>query len=262
MLDRVQELKDVAVVSISASHQQANSELVNGSKDGDEENKVSSSLSNKNSMHYSVDFLNGTVETVETARGVADIVKPHPELMRLCQQMDVAGLLHFILENEKTLNDIHAELSIALESAVEPDHLVLELLEGFSLPYETDQNDERDGALEGMYRSGIMMLKAFTIFLVRADASNILNTETKQEAKEIACKWMLRLNGTENAADGSNTLGAEALLQLLAPFRVASEFDEDVLCKFVLASAHHRQTPELCHSLGLTKKMPGSFSHN
>ncbi|KAL7170000.1 hypothetical protein ACSBR2_034954 [Camellia fascicularis] len=42
----------------------------------------------------------------------------------------------------------------------------------------------------------------------------------------------------------------------LATFRILSEFDEDELCKLVLAVAHQRRAPELCHSLGLTHKMP------
>ncbi|GMP83721.1 hypothetical protein CsSME_00037534 [Camellia sinensis var. sinensis] len=40
----------------------------------------------------------------------------------------------------------------------------------------------------------------------------------------------------------------------LATFRILLEFDKDELCK--LAVAHQRWAPELCHSLGLTHKMP------
>ncbi|OWM82126.1 FRIGIDA-like protein 3 [Punica granatum] len=261
MLDRVQELKDVAVAaisavaSISASHQQANPEPMNDGQEREKENKVSSSLNDKNSMNNSEGFPDGTMENPQ---GVANIVKPRPELVQFCQQMDAAGLLQFTLENETTLDDIRVELSVALESALEPARLVLELLEGFHLPNESDQpeNDQRDSALEGMSRSRIIILEALAAFLVRVDAGHILNTETKQEAKEIACEWILSLKGAEEAANGNNSWGAEALLQLLATFRVASEFDEDELCKLVLAAAHHRQTPELCCSLGLTEKMP------
>ncbi|TYI60526.1 hypothetical protein E1A91_D10G110900v1 [Gossypium mustelinum] len=45
--------------------------------------------------------------------------------------------------------------------------------------------------------------------------------------------------------------------KLLATFRIASEFDEEQLCKLVFVVAHRRQAPELCCSIGLTPKMPG-----
>ncbi|TYI05671.1 hypothetical protein ES332_A10G105500v1 [Gossypium tomentosum] len=45
--------------------------------------------------------------------------------------------------------------------------------------------------------------------------------------------------------------------KLLATFRIASEFDEEQLCKLVFVVAHRRQAPELCRSIGLTPKMPG-----
>lgn len=267
MLDRVQELKDVAVAaisavaSISASQQQPNSEPVNNDENRNKENKVSSSLRDETLVNYLEDFPSGTMENPQD---VVNIVKPRPELLQFCQQMDAAGLLHFTLENEKTLNDIRTELSVALESAIEPARLVLGLLEGFYLPDETDQpeNDGMEDARVGIYKSCSMFLDAFSAFLVRADASHILNTETKREAKKIACEWILNLKGAEEAANGNNSFGAEILLQLLATFRVASEFGEDELCKIVLAVAHHRQTSELCRSLGLTEKMPGSFSHD
>ncbi|TYG98296.1 hypothetical protein ES288_A10G106100v1 [Gossypium darwinii] len=45
--------------------------------------------------------------------------------------------------------------------------------------------------------------------------------------------------------------------KLLATFRIASEFDEEQLCKLVFVVAHRQQAPELCRSIGLTPKMPG-----
>ncbi|KAM2958195.1 hypothetical protein FF2_025088 [Malus domestica] len=77
------------------------------------------------------------------------------------------------------------------------------------------------------------------------------------QAKAIVDEWKPKLaNAGIDAANGIS-LETEAFLQLLATFRIASEFDKDEICKFVLAVAHRRQTPELCRFLGLTHKIPG-----
>ncbi|KAM7265918.1 hypothetical protein ACFE04_003601 [Oxalis oulophora] len=58
--------------------------------------------------------------------------------------------------------------------------------------------------------------------------------------------------GLANAGQYSNVF-----LFLIATFRIASEFDNDELCKLVITVAHHSQAPEPCRNLGLTHKMPG-----
>ncbi|KAG4179178.1 hypothetical protein ERO13_A10G090400v2 [Gossypium hirsutum] len=82
------------------------------------------------------------------------------------------------------------------------------------------------------------------------------NGDTKL-AKAIADEWKPKLSNASSGAAIDNSLEAEAFLQLLATFRIASEFDEEQLCKLVFVVAHRRQAPELCRSIGLTPKMPG-----
>ncbi|GMY11852.1 FRIGIDA-like protein 3 [Fagus crenata] len=256
LLDRVQELKDAAVTAIAEArsvHQPTSVEAVD---DGDnKDGKVSSSLGDMNSPEE--DFSH---KTTENAEGVAVEVKSRPELMQFCQQMDAKGLLSYTMENKKHLNAIREELSVALESATEPARLVLDSLVGFYPPDETTQPmDKKDAALPGMRKSSVMFLEAMNALLARVDPAgdHLLNPETKQQAKAIADEWKPKLaNAGIDAANG-NSLEAEAFLQLLATFRIASEFDEDELCKFVIAVAHRRQAPELCRTLGLTHKMPG-----
>ncbi|XP_062154925.1 FRIGIDA-like protein 3 [Alnus glutinosa] len=254
LLDQVQELKDAAVAAIlqtRANHQPTSAEPVDGGDNKDD--KVSSSLGDMNSPEE-----DSSHKTSDNAEGVAVEVKPRPELMQFCQQMDSKGLLTF-LENKKFLNAIRDELSVALESATEPARLVLDSLEGFYPPDETTQPmDKRGAALRGMRKSCVMFLEAMSALLARVDpgGDHLLNPETKQQAKAIADEWKPKLANEGIDAANGNSLEAEAFLQLLATFRIASEFDEEELCKFVLAVAHRRQAPELCRTLGLTHKMP------
>ncbi|GFY86608.1 FRIGIDA-like protein [Actinidia rufa] len=259
LLDRIQELKDAAVAAISGArviHQPEPLEPINGGDD--KETKVSSSLGDTNALLDASEG-NSPYKTDENAEGVGDEVKPRPELTQFCEQMDAKGLLNYTMENQKHIQSICVELSIALESATEPGILVLASLEGFYPPNDTTQEgDKSDAVLWGMRRSCIMFMEALATLLARADsgADHLINPETKQQAKAIADEWKPKLaDAGFNAANG-NSLEAEAFLQLLVTFRIASEFDDEELCKIVFAVAHQRQAPELCRSLGLTHKMP------
>ncbi|KAK9285368.1 hypothetical protein L1049_024559 [Liquidambar formosana] len=260
LLDRVQELKDVAVATVAesrAKYKPISLELVDG---GDhKESKVSSSLGDTNALNSAPEE-KSPHKTGENAEGVDVEVKPRPELTQFCEQMDAKGLLDFTMENQKNLSAICGELSVALESATEPARLVLDSLEGFYPPDETTQpGDMKDAALQGMRQSCIMFMEAMGALLARADpgADHLLSPEIKQQAKAIADEWKPKLADEGIDAANINSLEAEAFLQLLTTFRIGSEFDEEELCKLVLVVAGNRQAPELCRSLGLTHKMPG-----
>ena len=265
LLDRIQELKDAAFAAIAGAraHQPEPLESIDGGDD--KETKVSSSLGDTNAL-LDASEENSPNKTDENAEGVGDEVKPHPELTQFCEQMDAKGLLNYTMENQKNIQSIRVELSIALESATEPGSLVLASLEWFYPPDDktTQEGDKSDAVLRGMRRSCITFMEAFATLLARADsgADHLTNPEIKQQAKAIADEWKPKLaDAGFNAANG-NSLEAEAFLQLLVTFRIASEFDDEELCKIVFAVAHQRQAPELCRSLGLTHKMPGWFSFN
>ncbi|XP_050208104.1 FRIGIDA-like protein 3 isoform X2 [Mercurialis annua] len=251
--DRVQELKDAAVAVIAearANHQPIMLDSVDGGDNKD--SKVSSSLGDTNSAEEYSPFKMG--------ESVAVDVKPCPELTQFCERMDVKGLLNFTIENQKILYALRDELSVALESVNDPARLVLDSLEGYYPPVETTQPmDKKDAALQGMRKSCIMFMEAMSALLARTDpgADHLLNPEIKQQAKAIADEWKPKLASAGTDAPNGNSLEADSFLQLLSTFRIASEFDEEELCKLVLVVARHRQAPELCRSLGLTHKMPG-----
>ncbi|KAK6923107.1 Frigida-like [Dillenia turbinata] len=258
LLDRIQELKDAAVAAIAEAREiHKPSEPVD---DGDnKDSKVSCSVDDTHALLSDSEekSLDRTGENVE---GGAVEVKPHQELMQLCEQMDAKGILNFTMEYQKNSTAIRGELSVALESATEPARLVLDSLEGFFPPDEsTQQGENKDAALMDMRRSCITLLEAMTYLLARADPGldHLLNPETKQQAKAIADDWKPKLDNAGIDAANGNSLEAEAFLQLLATYKIASEFDEDELCKLVLAVAHCRRASELCRSLGLAHKIPG-----
>ncbi|KAK8490011.1 hypothetical protein V6N13_133152 [Hibiscus sabdariffa] len=255
-LDRVQELKDAAVAAIAearANFQSTTADSLDAGENGD--TKVSSSVGDKNNPDE--DFPRKTCENTEN---MAADVKPRPELTHFCEQMDAKGLCNFITENQKFLYEICWELPLALESAGEPARLVLKSLEGFYPPDETTQTvDKTDATLQGMRKSCVVLLEAMASFLARIDPSDthLLNPEIKQLAKAIADDWKPKLSNAGSGSANDNSLEAEAFVQLLSTFKIASEFDQEQLCKLVFVVAHHRQAPELCRSIGLTPKMPG-----
>lgn len=252
-IDRVQELKDAAVAAIADASAQCQPPSVDVGANQD--NKVSSSLGDIYSPEE--DFAH---ETGKNAEGMDAM--PRLELNQFCEQMDAKGLLKFILQNEKHLNAIREEFSVALERAAEPACLVLDLLEEFYLHDEINQVlDNKDvGALKGMHKSCIVFLKSMDALLARIGpqgADHLLNPETKQKARAIANAWKPKLATAGTDTANENSLEAEAYLRFLTTFRIASEFDEEELCKLVPIVARCHEATELCRSLGLSLKVPG-----
>ncbi|KHN41556.1 Protein FRIGIDA [Glycine soja] len=255
LLDRLQELKDAAVASIVEAHANHRNATLESVYDGEnKDNKVSNSLGDTNSSED--DFPH---KSDEKSKGVAVEGRPRPELTQFCEQMDAKGLLNYIVENKKKKSVNREEISVALQSATDPACLVLDLLEGFYPTNETSQLKDKSGAsLQGMRKSCIIILEAMATLLARADpgADHLLNPQTKQHAKAIADEWRPNLARADTDAANGNSLEAKAFFQLISTFKIASEFDEEELCKLVLAVAQLRQAPELCCSIGLIHKMP------
>ncbi|KAI3669770.1 hypothetical protein L6452_41166 [Arctium lappa] len=268
MFDRIQVLKDaaVAVIAETRANHPSPSFYTDDITD-DAENKVSCSLDETNAS------LTGpkgesSGKTGGNNGGAGEVVTFLQELTQFCEQMDSKGLLTFVMENRKNSTVICEELSHALKSSTEPGRLILDSLEGFYPPppdgttttQEGGDNKEDAAALQGLRQSSINLMEALSAMLARAGlgADHLLNPEIKQQAKAIADQWRPKLahDASIDAANGKS-LEAEAFLQLLATFRIASEFNEDELCKLAFAVCERRQAPELCRSLGLAHKMPG-----
>ncbi|XP_068655716.1 FRIGIDA-like protein 3 [Aristolochia californica] len=259
LLDRLQELKDSAVSAILEARSKYDvSSLESTNVEENSEKKVSSSSNGEDPLSAPDE------KTLDNSdphpEAVAVEVKPRPELIQLCEQMDMKGLLKFISENRNILSAIREEMPLALKCAPEPAHLVLGSLEGFYPPDLTTSHEgnNRDVALMGLRKSCILLMESVAPLLMGMETEHTVSAEMKQQAKAIADEWKPKV-ASEVELDASNggALEAQAFLQLLATFDIAAEFDEDELCKLVLAVSHRRQTSELCRSLGLTDKVPG-----
>ncbi|XP_042418083.1 FRIGIDA-like protein 3 isoform X1 [Zingiber officinale] len=181
-----------------------------------------------------------------------------PQLKELCEKMDAKGLLMYIIDmkNRTRFTTLREELPLALKYAIEPASLVLESLEGF---YPLDQPSSRgneDNTLQGMRRSCLLLMESASLLFCSTEpgVNYLLSSEIKQKATEIANKWKPKLASLN--LDASNSLEAQAYLQLLATFSIAPENDEDELCKLIVAVSSCRQAPEFCRSLGLAHKVP------
>ncbi|XP_071730959.1 uncharacterized protein [Rutidosis leptorrhynchoides] len=225
MFDRIQFLKDAAAAAIVETR------------------------ANHLPPSVSVDIVEPTENTVSSYLDeTGGEITFHQELIKFCEEMDSNGLLNFVTENKNILRD---EISRALTTCTEPCRLILDSLSGF---YDT-------AALQGTRESCISLIEALNAMLAQADSGveHLLTYDIKQQAKAIADVWRGKLLGHDDIIDDvdGKSLEAEAFLQLLSTFKIASEFEEDELCKLVIAVCERKQAPKVCRSLGLAHKMPG-----
>uniref|UniRef100_A0A0D6R4M1 FRIGIDA-like protein n=1 Tax=Araucaria cunninghamii TaxID=56994 RepID=A0A0D6R4M1_ARACU len=265
-LARVQEQKDIAVSAIrDACPKQMEAPLDSSAKiDEDAENKVNDSpvvMDIESNVPTSDKEEKSPAKSGASKPGAASEVKPRSQLKQFCEQMDAKGLLKYISENRKFLAALREEVPAALRLAMDPARLVLDALEGFYPPnLKSNQGNKTETGLPAKRRSCILLLESLVPLLVDSTTGHDLPdaaSDIKEQAKIIADDWKSKLADVDIDASNGNSLEAQAFLQLLATFGIASDYDEEELCKLVLAVSRRRQTPELCQSLGLAAKMPG-----
>ncbi|GLU03914.1 hypothetical protein SLE2022_210850 [Rubroshorea leprosula] len=184
----------------------------------------------------------------------------YPELVKLCEAMDSEGLHKFISDNRKNLAALKDEIPCALKVAASPAHLVLDSLKGF---YHTElpiADGKKDANLLGLRRTCIMLMECLSFLLSDLDVvsvSAVISEDIKEQAKVIAEEWKPKLDALDMDCSNGNSLAAHAFLQLLVTFAIASDFNEEELSRLIPMVSRRRQTADLCHSLGLSGKMPG-----
>eukprot|EP00249_Psilotum_nudum_P010009 c22278_g1_i1 orf=287-2170(+) len=186
-------------------------------------------------------------------------LKVRQQLKQLCENTNGDGLRKYMVDRRKEVSVLRAELPSALQSAEDPAQLVLSALEGYYFPGQgPNQVEKKESGVSANRRACILLLEC----LAEALADPVLGAEfpvvppnIKESAKELADQWKCKMN-LQTADLLNNSLDAQAFLQLLATFGIASEYDDCELCRLVTAVARRRQTPALCRALGLTAKMP------
>lgn len=185
-------------------------------------------------------------------------VKPRPELIKLCGEVDSNGLHKFISDNRKNLAVIREEIPLALTAAADPARLVLDSLKDF---YRLPTPDgKKDSNLLGLRRTCIMLMECLGQLLAEpevASASVLISDDIKKQAMAVAEEWKPKLDELDIDASSGNSLEAHAFLQLLATFGIVSEFDQEDIYKLIPTVSRRRQTADLCRSLGVADKMPG-----
>ncbi|CAN4090365.1 unnamed protein product [Withania somnifera] len=259
------ELKDAAVSAIAAARGDQVASLEHTDVEDSKHIEVSSSLGERNALHIGSE-VKSSDRAAENADGAPGKVKPQPELTQLCEQMDAKGLLHYIVESKNNVSSIFEELSVALDGATEPCRLVLASLEFF---YSNDEsNSKAEKSLNNIHRlrqACLVCMEAIATLVAKAKsgADHLLYPEIKQQAKVIADEWKPKLATADTDASNQVSLETEAFLQLLATFRIASEFDEEELqacsCSVIEALIHNEKqidAARFIHSFELTERFP------
>ncbi|KAK7386224.1 hypothetical protein VNO78_26286 [Psophocarpus tetragonolobus] len=200
----------------------------------------------------------GNPEDVKLSPENGNVELSYPELVKLCKEMDAAGLHKFISDNRKNLAAVREEIPHALRAAPNATCLVLDSLEGFYCTEVSNQDVKKDANLLGLRRTCIMLMECLCDFLGNSDSvSNIISENIKERAKAVAEEWKPKLDTLDMDASNGNSLEAHAFLQLLASFGIASGFNEEELSRLIPMVSRRRQTADLCRCLGLSEKMPG-----
>ncbi|KAF8388652.1 hypothetical protein HHK36_027329 [Tetracentron sinense] len=259
-LDRLQDKRDAAISIIGDAlekYQKASSiepAVINGEGHAGadpivEEKPPDVKAAADDSEDMKMPFKNGNME-----------VKPRSQLIKLCAEMDSQGLHKFISDNRKNLATIREEIPLALKAATDPGSLVLDSLEDFYRLEVPTLDGKRDSSLLGLRRTCIMLMECLGLLLVDpklGSVSDIISEDVKEQAKAIAEEWKPKLDDLDIDSSSGNSLEAHAFLQLLATFRIASDFDQEEISKLIPTVSRRRQTADLCRSLGLSEKMPG-----
>ncbi|KAL9259722.1 FRIGIDA-like protein [Drosera capensis] len=281
-LERLQEKRDAAVFSIENAREKqqrvSNVEyavavsVVPDVAASADEKPTDSEISEESTIEdVNSPAEDGSIEVNSTDNGVSEVrsyplengsreVRSYPQLLKLCQNMDAAGLHNFVSDNRKNLASIRDEIPFALKAAADPAHLVLNSLDNFYYGDNTNLDAKKDAALLGLRRTCIMLMECLTILLMQLDPvsiSKIIKEDVKIRAKAVADEWKPKLDTLDLDVSNGNSLEAHAFLQLLDTFSIASAFDGDELAKLIPMVSRRRQAADLCRSLGLSAKMSG-----
>ncbi|XP_077252956.1 FRIGIDA-like protein [Tasmannia lanceolata] len=264
-LERLQEKRDAALSAIGDALEKYKKEssetLINDMSNDNSDASVEEKSDIKAADVYSEEVMKPE-EVMKLTKNESMDVKPRPQLIKLCEEMDAKGLHQFISDNRKNLGAIREEIPFALNSATDPAQLVLDSLEDFYRVEIPSLDGKRDSNLLGLRRTCLMLMESLgqliTSINPNSDSDNqVISSDIKEQAKVIADRWKPTLDVLDVDASSGNSLEAHAFLQLVASFGIASEFDQDEICKLIPTVSRRRQIADLCRSLGLSEKLPG-----
>ncbi|XP_027337930.1 FRIGIDA-like protein 3 isoform X2 [Abrus precatorius] len=258
-LQKLQEKRDdavFAIVNAREKHRKVSSRESTIVSNGDKERIPRVEEKPMNNVFIAAE---GNMEDVKLSPENGNVeLMSYPELVKLCKEVDAAGLHKFISDNRKNLAALREEIPHALGAAPSAACLVLDSLEGFYCMEVSSLDVKKDANLLGLRRTCIMLMECLSDFLSSSDCvSDVISEDIKDRAKAVAEEWKPRLDALDMDASNGNSLEAHAFLQLLASFGIASGFDKEELFRLIPMVSRRRQTADLCRFLGLSEKMPG-----
>ncbi|URE11845.1 Frigida-like protein [Musa troglodytarum] len=166
---------------------------------------------------------------------------PRRELSCLCVNMDGVGLRSYIIVNRNDIAEIRNELGAAIRSAPDPAKLVLDAMDGFHRPRA---EGEKDGDVQVIKRTCLSLLEQVQILAPEIKSS------VKDQARKVAAEWKGKI-----LDDNDKGMDAFAFLQLVATYRLASEFNTDEILDLFVLISRRKQALDLCKRLGLVQNM-------
>lgn len=157
-------------------------------------------------------------------------------------QKDRETLEMLIIDPEKDLGLIDGEICKILSLSSDPAKLVLDTVQGFY----TLRSGKLDTECK-VRRATILLLDQLTKMSSKAKIQPCVTVA----AIKLAFEWKSKLSTT--VEDPMEVLG---FLHLVAAFDLSSRFDKMELFSFLKLVGQHKQTPKLCHTLGLAAKIP------
>ncbi|KAL6963311.1 hypothetical protein U1Q18_048460 [Sarracenia purpurea var. burkii] len=153
--------------------------------------------------------------------------------------LDGRSLQLFLNEHESMSSEAYRGLQLSSD----PAKLVLDALEGFYPPHLKKGDVEFEEVV--VRRSCILLLDHLM------KISPQIQPCVKEEALKLAGEWKAKMRVVPD-----NFLEVLGFMQLLASYKLASNFDTDELLEIFAVVAEHKQAPELCRILGFTEKVP------
>ncbi|KAH9316476.1 hypothetical protein KI387_025103 [Taxus chinensis] len=182
-------------------------------------------------------------------------IRVRPKMERLCRDSDGPGLRNYLVNNRGEHVKMGEELPSALSMAKDAAVLVLKAIEGYDFSESrTTSNDKKESYSSANRRVCISLLECLFPLLGR-DENVVVAKEVQDKAREMARVWKQKM-GLEKRLDSASKLDIQAFLQLLATFRIGTDFDHDELCELLFRITRLKQSPALASFLGLSAKMP------
>ncbi|KAI3770863.1 hypothetical protein L6452_02011 [Arctium lappa] len=173
-------------------------------------------------------------------------------LQSFCVKMDSLGFWGFVASRKKEMDEMRAQIPLALAECADPARFVLEAIS------EVFPVDKRTECVNDLSWACVLILESLIPVMVDPILGNarvLVTPSVKKSAKEIAETWKESLD-QRGGIENMKAPDVHTFFQHLVTFGIVKDEDLDLYRKLVVGSAWRKQMPKLAVSLGLGHKMP------